>query len=306
MKILRRTYLALIAVAACGPIEQIQEYFYAESPREAYIHRLEQAGLTETALVRDFLAAGEAAVHDAPRVDLPFADSGTIEAAAAGAAGFRFLVRRGERVLLQTSIRADSGTHVFIDVFRIPEDSTEAPTRVVSADSGMTSLEWEPRRTGEYVLRIQPELLRNGEYEVRIGAEAALAFPVERGNVGSTFGDARDGGRRDHHGIDIFAPRGTPAIAAASGYVSRVRETPRGGKVVWLRDERRGLSLYYAHLDSQLVASGARVDVGDTVGFIGNTGNARTTPPHLHFGIYSRGEGPLDPYPFVVDRGSRR
>jgi len=41
------------------------------------------------------------------------------------------------------------------------------------------------------------------------------------------------------------------------------------------------------------------VNVGDTLGFVGNTGNARTTPPHLHFGIYRRGQGPVDPYPFV-------
>jgi SH3-like domain-containing protein len=42
-----------------------------------------------------------------------------------------------------------------------------------------------------------------------------------------------------------------------------------------------------------------RVDVGDTLGFVGNTGNARTTPPHLHFGVYRRGEGPMDPFWFV-------
>jgi hypothetical protein len=42
-----------------------------------------------------------------------------------------------------------------------------------------------------------------------------------------------------------------------------------------------------------------RVDIGDTLGFVGNTGNARTTPPHLHFGVYRRGEGPVDPYWFV-------
>ena len=58
-------------------------------------------------------------------------------------------------------------------------------------------------------------------------------------------------------------------------------------------------SLYYAHLDSQAVSSGMRVEIGDTLGFVGNTGNARTTPPHLHFGVYRRGEGPVDPYWFV-------
>src|SRR5690606_6321435 len=131
--------------------------------------------------------------------------------------------------------------------------------------------------------------LRAGRVTVTLAAEPALAFPVEgrgTGAVGSFFGADRDGGARSHHGVDIFAPRGTPVLAAAEGTVSRVRETPRGGKVVWLRDEARGQNLYYAHLDSQLVAGGERVRVGDTLGLVGNTGNARTTPPHLHFGIY--------------------
>jgi hypothetical protein len=131
--------------------------------------------------------------------------------------------------------------------------------------------------------------------------EPTLGFPVAGrsiADVGSIFGDPRDGGARDHHGIDIFAPRGTPVVAATAGTVSRVEETSRGGRVVWLRDARRSQSIYYAHLDSQVVTNGERVEPGDTLGLVGNTGNARTTPPHLHFGVYSR--GPQDPVPFVL------
>ena len=61
-------------------------------------------------------------------------------------------------------------------------------------------------------------------------------------------------------------------------------------------------SLYYAHLDSQLVSAGARVVVGDTLGLVGNTGNAITTAPHLHFGIYARGSGAVNPLPFIDNR----
>ena len=95
---------------------------------------------------------------------------------------------------------------------------------------------------------------------------------------------------------DLFAPRGTPVLAASAGRVRGVRETSRGGKVVWIRDPVREASLYYAHLDSQHVSDGQMVKRGDTVGFVGNTGNARGTPPQLHFGLYRR--GPVDPYPF--------
>jgi SH3-like domain-containing protein len=94
--------------------------------------------------------------------------------------------------------------------------------------------------------------------------------------------------------VDIFAPRGTPVVAATDGEVRRADTTAIGGRVVWLRDAHRRQSLYYAHLETILAPTGTRVRVGDTLGLVGNTGNARTTPPHLHFGIYSR--GPIDPW----------
>ena len=61
----------------------------------------------------------------------------------------------------------------------------------------------------------------------------------------------------------------------------------------------RNASIYFAHLDSQYVLPGQGVEPGDTLAFVGNTGNARTTSPHLHFGIYRRGEGAVDPAPFL-------
>jgi len=84
--------------------------------------------------------------------------------------------------------------------------------------------------------------------------------------------------------------------------VTRVQTTGLGGKQVWLRDAM-GHNFYYAHLDSQLVREGQQVAPGDTLGLVGNTGNARTTPPHLHFGIYQR--GPHDPWPFVYEPTAR-
>jgi hypothetical protein len=96
----------------------------------------------------------------------------------------------------------------------------------------------------------------------------------------------------------MFAARKTPVVAAANGRVTRVDETTIGGKVVWVKAENRDYTLYYAHLDSQLVKDGDRVQIGDTLGLMGNTGNARTTSPHLHFGVYTF-SGPVDPLPFV-------
>jgi len=67
---------------------------------------------------------------------------------------------------------------------------------------------------------------------------------------------------------------------------------------VMMRPNDKNYTLYYAHLDKQLAVEGQQVKTGDTLGLMGNTGNARTTPPHLHFGIYTGG-GAIDPLPFV-------
>jgi murein DD-endopeptidase MepM/ murein hydrolase activator NlpD len=76
-----------------------------------------------------------------------------------------------------------------------------------------------------------------------------------------------------------------------------------GGKVVWLQPLFGNMRLYYAHLDTQLVERGQFVLAGEPVGTVGNTGNAITTPPHLHFGVYVRQPGmrggAQDPYRFL-------
>ncbi|WP_156339977.1 peptidoglycan DD-metalloendopeptidase family protein [Nonlabens sp. YIK11] len=137
--------------------------------------------------------------------------------------------------------------------------------------------------------------------QLKIYKQPLLEFPLAgKGNnaIQSFWGVARDGGRRSHEGNDIFADRGHPVIAAADGRISSVRDRGLGGKQIWLRDNLTNSSHYYAHLDSQLVTSGQRVSRGDTIGLVGNTGNARTTPPHLHFGIYKTG-GAVDPKPYI-------
>lgn len=199
---------------------------------------------------------------------------------------------------------------VFVDLFEADRDGSRpvAEARAIESGAGsMLRLEREAGEDAAWVVRLQPELLRSVRYTMTLRATASLAFPVEGHDaraVGSVFGDPREGGRREHHGIDIFAPASTPALAAAAGRVSRVDTTEVGGNVVWVRDEVRRLSLYYAHLQSQSVRPGQRVARGEPVGRIGNTGNARTTPPHLHFGVY-RMFGPMDPLPYVRQRHPR-
>jgi len=117
-----------------------------------------------------------------------------------------------------------------------------------------------------------------------------------------TFGAARDdvsGGW--HHGDDIFAPLGTPVLACAGGTVFSVGWNRIGGWRLWLLD-RDGNEFYYAHLSgySAFAVDGALVHAGDVLGFVGRSGDARTTPAHIDFEIHPRDLLPLG-YDGAVD-----
>jgi murein DD-endopeptidase MepM/ murein hydrolase activator NlpD len=285
-----------LLTAACGE-DSIRGLFVGYTPHEQYEYHLKQAGLDQTALGRDWIVAAGRAVEHPVDINSPYREISYLDAREALAVGYRIKLRRGQRLVARFDTESDSGFLVFLDMFVVPNGSDGDPILLTSADSLEHEVEYVARRDGDYVVRMQPELLRGGRYEITIITEASLAFPVSGHDttaIKSRFGDSRDGGRRDHHGVDIFAPRGTPVIASAKGTVRSTRWNKLGGRVVWLRDEL-GRSLYYAHLDSQVVRRGDLVNAGDTVGFVGNSGNARTTPPHLHFGVYQR--GPSDPYP---------
>ena len=108
-----------------------------------------------------------------------------------------------------------------------------------------------------------------------------------------TFGSPR-AGVGWHHGEDIFAPLGAPLLAVADGTVFSVGWNERGGYRFWLRD-RQGNQFYYAHLSaySPLAVDGNEVRAGAVIGFLGNTGDAQSTPYHLHFEIHPVGLLPL-------------
>ncbi|MDX1645712.1 MAG: M23 family metallopeptidase [Longimicrobiales bacterium] len=299
---LATTICALALVSGCEQVEQVQDRFRDLTPYEAYQESLSEAGLAETALARDWIEAGRAALDGATPVSLPFEEEGFITPEEPGATAYLISVPRGKKLTADVVLESDEETTVFVELFRVPASPDDPLRPVYSFDSIPGVLEHEPWRGGDFILRLQPELLRGGQYRVTLRLDPQLAFPVEGHGmqaIQSVFGASREAGRRSHHGVDIFARRGTPVLATSDGIVNRVDVTGLGGKVVWLRDPVRNANLYYAHLDSQYVSDGDRVERGDTLGFVGNSGNARTTPPHLHFGVYRRGEGPVDPDPFL-------
>jgi murein DD-endopeptidase MepM/ murein hydrolase activator NlpD len=296
--------MAVLSTSACDQVDQIRNELRDQTPHEAYLESLRAVNLAETALGTLWASAAVRSLTDAPTITLPFEEEGFLFAGTPEARSYRVELRRGQRLSIDADLDGGDPFRFFIDVYRMPEDASQSPLPVLSSEFDSEGLEYVSTRRAEYVVRLQPELLRGGRYRVVLRVDASITFPVAQRDtraVLSFFGDSRDGGRRGHRGVDIFAPRGTPVLSATNGRVYRVETTRIGGKVVWVRDSDEQQRVYYAHLDSQVVRTGMDVERGTVLGFVGNTGNARTTPPHLHFSVYSRGavRGAVDPWYYL-------
>jgi murein DD-endopeptidase MepM/ murein hydrolase activator NlpD len=122
--------------------------------------------------------------------------------------------------------------------------------------------------------------------------------------LADTWGAARSGGRR-HQGIDIFARRNTPVLSVSDGVIIKVGWNALGGRVVMIVGPG-GYRHYYAHLERFAARKeGDVVKRGDVVGYVGDSGNARGTPTHLHYGIYRFSGGAINPYPLLARKRGR-
>jgi murein DD-endopeptidase MepM/ murein hydrolase activator NlpD len=103
-----------------------------------------------------------------------------------------------------------------------------------------------------------------------------------------------------HQGTDIMGPYGAPLIAAENGTIAKLGDASLGGKKLWVKGDG-GTSYYYAHLSAFVpgMANGDRVCAGQVVGYLGDSGNAQGTPPHLHFEIHPDGGAATNPYPIL-------
>lgn len=210
------------------------------------------------------------------------------------------------------------------------ERPTDLEISVVRARSGNVIRVYRERDAtpGERLERVWNGLTRrgraapDGRYEFRVGAAGERgrlaagfrlrghAFPVDgpHGTRGATgeFGAPRNGGRV-HEGFDVTGACGTPLVAARGGTVEKAGFDPElYGNFVLIDARKSGQDLFYAHLTSPSRAGdGDRIKTGEELGDIGQTGNAASTPCHLHFEIRVGGE-PIDPEPALrrwEDRG---
>jgi murein DD-endopeptidase MepM/ murein hydrolase activator NlpD len=145
---------------------------------------------------------------------------------------------------------------------------------------------------------LQPKLTAGGYvFPVYGPASFTNTYGAFRGDVAGNW----------HHGDDIFAPLGAPLLACADGIVFSVGWNDVGGNRLWLRDSQ-GNEFYYAHLSAftPLAKNGHHVKAGEVIGFVGNTGDAEGTPPHLHFEVHPVSllfmgyDGAVDPTAYLV------
>ena len=145
-------------------------------------------------------------------------------------------------------------------------------------------------------------LLKNAQrYAALLSAPTPTARSLPNPLPGTRFVDTWGGARsqgRTHEGVDIFAKRGTPIRATTRGIVLNVGPNTLGGRTVMILGPG-GQRHYYAHLERYPdLKRGDWVQAGDVVGYVGDSGNAKGTPPHLHYGIYTGG-GAINPYPLL-------
>ena len=179
-----------------------------------------------------------------------------------------------------------------------PAESKPASKPNPSPSSGvplMTVSEYRP--AGSTSMSADVEYLRSRQIIVPVAG-------ADMTRVEDSFNEPRDGDRV-HRAIDILAPRGTPILAADDGRIVRMTTSTLGGISMYTVDPDQRIVYYYAHMDryNDAMTPGKTISRGDTLGFVGTTGNAPKNTPHLHFqvmrwpadGKYWNGE-PMNPF----------
>jgi murein DD-endopeptidase MepM/ murein hydrolase activator NlpD len=258
--------------------------------------------------VSDLVALGQPVVGNAAQL----ADWGSLTTVAGGASGSPATGYRGSVTALEIRLTADhgglpAGTTILVGYAEVavqaapPAPPVQLPHQPKSRFGSKSGQAPEPA-PGFPPVRQPPEVtpkLTAGGYVFPVYGPSSFVdtFGALRGDISSGW----------HHGDDVFAPLGAPLLAVASGTVFSVGWNKVGGNRLWLRDGQGNL-FYYAHLSafSPLAVNGSKVNAGDVIGFVGNTGDAQGTPFHLHFEIHPVGllglgyDGAVNPTSYLL------
>lgn len=185
-----------------------------------------------------------------------------------------------------------------------------AALTVLAACAGRMPARGRPTVPGGAPTSSVPAAIATSDEDVAYLTERELLVPVAGVRAARLVGsfDAPRSGERVHRALDILAPRGTPILAADEGRIWKLRSNALGGITIYTVDPLDRWVFYYAHLDHYRdgLTEGALVAKGDTLGFVGTTGNAPPDTPHLHFQVMRLGAdrrwwagAPIDPLPFL-------
>jgi murein DD-endopeptidase MepM/ murein hydrolase activator NlpD len=207
---------------------------------------------------------------------------------------------------LRARLTKDYKGHKAGEVVRVAYASARVADAVRDASApaqGAATNKPSARKTLTKKQRAHRALLKRHKKEAdALFAAKGYAFPVAgRHSFTNDWGAPRqDTGT--HEGNDVFAQSGTPVLAVADGRLYRVGTRKVPGNRVWLRDHD-GHRFFYAHLSDFAAAAynGADVHAGEVIGFVGSTGDAEQTPPHLHFEVHLGDGDPINPFRFLTD-----
>jgi len=293
--------LGIVYLSGCKPVPV--SHWFPVTPQEHYEQELYKAKLEKSVAGQTWFRVSRSVLTDALFSTAPYQERFFL-GDSIPAQSIRLKIPEGRKLVITPSKNTeDSASKFFMELYRIKTNGK--PQRIEYLKTGENELVLSDHGGDTLLLRLQTGLNETLKVSLALTTLPSLTFPIASygmQNLISFWGAQRDGGVRSHEGIDIKAPRGTPVVASDNGFITQTGTNNLGGKIVFLSPNGSPYSLYYAHLDSQLVSVGQRVVRGDTLGLVGNTGNAITTTPHLHFGIYARGSGAVDPFPFINDK----
>ncbi|WP_026775076.1 M23 family metallopeptidase [Polaribacter sp. Hel_I_88] len=296
MKINIKIILVFLCFAACKQVQNLSDKFTKPSGKQV----IESTFKDNDTLSKKFEDVYEQAKNNNLELVLPSVIYTKSDSLDFSILSYKIFLEKGERLKIETNIDSDS-LQFASDIYSVLNDTLVSKNSIVSNEASLNHLNFEVFKTGYYKIVMFSEFTKKVDFNISVYTEPVFLFPVAgKGNkdIQSYWGAVRSGGKRKHEGIDIFAKRGTPVIASVDGFVATAKNSGLGGKQIWLKSGLFGKTLYYAHLDSITTSAGAYVKLGDTLGFVGNTGNAKGASPHLHFGIYNS-SGAINPLAFV-------
>jgi len=171
----------LTILGGCSIADAIRTRFTeGSSPHQDYANGLTEAGLADTPTGRAWLETAGFALASPRSIELPLNEEGWLEPDRADALGLRFDVPAQRWVMVRINLEEPDSARVFIDAFRVPQDPVDPLEAIASARDTSGQLTFRMRRRGTVVVRVQPELLRGGPYQLTVTAEDSPPLTLSR------------------------------------------------------------------------------------------------------------------------------